>query len=41
MKEDHKGEIDRLIKDVDEEISNKSVVDKKLNDVRKEVGRED
>ena len=41
MKEDHKGEIDRLIKDVDEEISNKSVVDKKLNDVRKEVGKED
>nr|XP_022337809.1 coiled-coil domain-containing protein 102A-like [Crassostrea virginica] len=39
LKEDHKGEIDRLIKDVDEEISNKSVVDKKLNDVRKELER--
>lgn len=37
LKEDHRGEIDRLIKDVDEEIGNKSMVDKKLNDVRKEV----
>ncbi|XP_061197571.1 coiled-coil domain-containing protein 102A-like [Saccostrea echinata] len=39
LKEDHRGEIDQLIKDVDEEISNKSVVDKKLNEVRKELER--
>lgn len=39
LKEDHRGEIDRLIKDVDEEIGNKSMVDKKLNDVRKELER--
>lgn len=37
LKEDYRGEIDRFIKDVDEEIGNKFMVDKKLNDVRKEV----
>lgn len=37
LKEDYGGEIDRFIKDVDEEIGNKFMVDKKLNDVRKEV----
>ncbi|XP_048765087.2 coiled-coil domain-containing protein 102A-like [Ostrea edulis] len=39
LKEDHRGEIDRLIKDVDEEMNNKSMVDRKLNEVRKELER--
>ena len=37
MKENHKEDIARLVKDIEDEACNKSSVDKKLSEVRKEV----